>query len=440
MLKRITLSIFTLIFLFSYQKLYSAPGDTTWITAFDQEYHNWADMHYKSITLPDTNHHWEKIIMTYKIGCPAAGCDPWDRVGWLRLFQDTTNNIYYEIARIVTPYNIVGGGYPGTCTFTFDVTDFMPLLHDNVLFGNYIESWIGGNKGWLATIKFAFIEGEVYYKPFKVVNLYQLDYLLFGDTANPHENYLTPKNVLIDPKASMVKVRVITTGHGQGNSGNAAEFINLLHSVVAGSDTTSHFLWRTCSNNPCSPQGGTWQYARAGWCPGAGVNPWIVDVSNSVSPGMNASLQCMIEAYINECRPTNPNCTTGVTCPDCNYNSTGHTEPNWKMQAQVIMYRINPIGVNNGSIEIPKGFKLEQNYPNPFNPSTSISFAIEKNGHVLLNVYNAEGKFIKELMNKQMISGNYEIKFDGENLPSGVYFYKIEFDGKTDTKKMLLIK
>jgi hypothetical protein len=110
------------------------------------------------------------------------------------------------------------------------------------------------------------------------------------------------------------------------------------------------------------------------------------------------------------------------------------------MQAQVVMYKINPIGVNNGSTAIPKGFKLEQNFPNPFNPSTSINFAIEKNGHVSLNVYNAEGKFIKELMNKQMISGNYEIKFDGENLPSGVYFYKIEFDGKTDTKKMLLIK
>lgn len=419
---------------------YSTPGDTTWVTTFDQEFHNWANLHYKPAVFPDTTHHWQKILMTYKIGCPAAGCDPWDRVGWIRLYTDTVNVNYFEIARVVTPYNIVGGGYPGTCTFLFDVTDYMPLLHDNVLLGSYIESWIGGNKGWLVTAKFAFIEGEAYYKPYKVINLWQNDYIVSGDTANLPESHLLPVNLVIDSLAMQVKTKITNTGHGQGNTGNCSEFCVLVNSVVANNDTTTHILWKQCNLNPCSPQGGTWQYARAGWCPGSGVPPWDVDITTSVTPGQNANLKFLIQPYVNECRPTNPNCTTGVTCADCNYNSTGHTEPNWKVQGQIVYFKLNPIGINNQGTQLPVSFKLEQNFPNPFNPITSISFSLEKNQFVKLIVYDAKGSPVKTLVDKHMIAGIYTVEFDGQNFASGVYFYKIEVGNKSDTRKMILIK
>src|SRR6187549_594342 len=101
-MKKFTFSILLLIAF----KLtaYSTPGDTTWINAFTNDYHNWATVNYTSVTFPDTSIHFEKILMKYTIGCPAAGCDPWDRLGWVKLYSDTAAGSGYEIARIVTPY------------------------------------------------------------------------------------------------------------------------------------------------------------------------------------------------------------------------------------------------------------------------------------------------------------------------------------------------
>ncbi len=435
-------SIFFLLILLSGLciKTQAAPGDTTWITTFDHEFQNWADVHYANFVFPDTSHHVQKILMFYTIGCPSAGCDPWDRLGWIKAYTDTVNHVEYEIARVVTPFNIVGGGYPGTCTFAFDLTDYMPILHDTVRLGSYIESWIGGTRGWLVTARFAFIEGEAYYKPFKIINLWQDHHIVYGDTANPHEDHLPPMTVMIDPETAKVKARITTTGHGQGNTSNACEFVQKLHYMIVGNDTMSHFLWRTCSANPCSPQGGTWQYARAGWCPGSGVIPWDLDVTSSVNPGQNVVVNYNIEDYLNECRPTNPNCISGVTCPDCNYNNNGHTEPFWTVESQLILYKINPNGVKNISSGIPSGFTLNQNYPNPFNPSTNIGFALVKNSHVKITVYDAIGKEIEVLIDKQMQSGVYNVEFDASRLPSGVYLYKMEAKDFSETKKMILIK
>ncbi|MEO8447930.1 MAG: peptide-N-glycosidase F-related protein, partial [bacterium] len=309
--------IFLLMLTFGINKLNAAPGDTTWVTTFNQTFQNWADVHYDNYTLPDTLTHYKQILMYYTIGCPAAGCDPWDRLGWLKLYKDSTTD--YEIARVVTPYNIVGGGYPGQCVFIFDVTDYMPLLHDNVRLGSYIESWIGGTRGWLVTVKFAYIEGEMQNKPYKVINLWQNNHVLYGDPAADPELILTPQTVFIDNQSTKAKVRLTTTGHGQGNSENAAEFSYKIHQVIVGSTSTDQILYRTdCSTNPCSPQGGTWQYSRAGWCPGASVIPFEVDATNSVTPGQNVVIDYNLQPYVNFCRPNNTACVSGVTCADCN--------------------------------------------------------------------------------------------------------------------------
>lgn len=422
---------------------FATPGDTTWVNTFDQEYHNWPTIHYRRFVFPDTGTtHWQQILLKYTISCPAAGCDPWDRLAWINLYNDTTSNSpYTEICRVITPYNIVGNGYPGSCTFTIDVTDYMPLLHDTCWLGSYIETWIGGARGWNVTARFAFIEGEIYYKPFKVVNINQDHNVVYGDTANPVQNHLPSKNVYIDPQTALAKCRVITTGHGQGNTDNACEFSIKYHSFTINSDSVTHNLWRAdCTANPCSPQGGTWQYARAGWCPGADVRPWQVDITNFVIPGQTMTFGYRLEPYTNWCRPY-PGCTNGVTCSDCNYNSTGHTEPHWTIESQLILYRLNPvIGINPVINHIPSSFKLDQNYPNPFNPSTKISVTLERYSHVKLTVFDAAGKLVKVLVDKDMTSGKYDIAFDGSDIPSGVYFYKMEARDFTETRKMILIK
>ncbi len=85
-------------------------------------------------------------------------------------------------------------------------------------------------------------------------------------------------------------------------------------------------------------------------------------------------------------------------------------------------------------------FKLNNNYPNPFNPVTSIKYNIPKDANVSLKIYDALGQLITTLVNEYQKTGEYEVIFNGENYPSGVYFYKLESDDFVSTKKMALIK
>ena len=96
--------------------------------------------------------------------------------------------------------------------------------------------------------------------------------------------------------------------------------------------------------------------------------------------------------------------------------------------------------VNNISSEIPGGFKLYNNYPNPFNPSTTIKFDIPVRGNVSLSIYNNLGKEVSTLVNTDLSPGSYETFWDASAFSSGVYFYRLETTGFTQTKRMMLIK
>lgn len=101
----------------------------------------------------------------------------------------------------------------------------------------------------------------------------------------------------------------------------------------------------------------------------------------------------------------------------------------------------NPsIGINVISNEVPNDFVLEQNYPNPFNPTTNIQFEIPKASLVKLAVYDVTGKEIAVLNNSELKPGKYEAVWNANNLPSGVYFYKLTTADFTLSKKMILAK
>lgn len=85
-------------------------------------------------------------------------------------------------------------------------------------------------------------------------------------------------------------------------------------------------------------------------------------------------------------------------------------------------------------------FSLEQNYPNPFNPSTKISFSIPRQSIVKLSVYNLLGEKVAEPVNEVKSAGKYNIEFNGNNLSSGTYIYRLETEGYTSSRKMILIK
>ncbi|MEN8191409.1 MAG: T9SS type A sorting domain-containing protein [Bacteroidota bacterium] len=85
-------------------------------------------------------------------------------------------------------------------------------------------------------------------------------------------------------------------------------------------------------------------------------------------------------------------------------------------------------------------YKLSNNYPNPFNPSTTINYSIAEQGMVELKVYDVLGRVVSILVNQEQTSGNYEVKLDGNNLKSGVYFYQIRSGSFVESKKMVLLK
>jgi len=89
---------------------------------------------------------------------------------------------------------------------------------------------------------------------------------------------------------------------------------------------------------------------------------------------------------------------------------------------------------------LPKEYSLYQNYPNPFNPSTSITFAIPREGIVSLKVYNILGREIITLMNEFKHPGKYEVNFNAANLASGIYFYQLKVNDFVANKKMLYLK
>jgi hypothetical protein len=98
------------------------------------------------------------------------------------------------------------------------------------------------------------------------------------------------------------------------------------------------------------------------------------------------------------------------------------------------------IGIQNISSELPYSYSLSQNYPNPFNPTTKIKFDVSKSGYVRIIIYDITGCEIQTLVNEILQPGTYETTFDGSQLTSGVYFYKLITDRYSETKKMLLIK
>jgi photosystem II stability/assembly factor-like uncharacterized protein len=87
-----------------------------------------------------------------------------------------------------------------------------------------------------------------------------------------------------------------------------------------------------------------------------------------------------------------------------------------------------------------KDFTLYQNYPNPFNPSTTIKFDIPKETFAVIKIYNSQGKEVEKLTEGKYLQGSYNIEFNAVNYPSGIYYYKIETESFTETKKMILIK
>ncbi len=176
--------------------------------------------------------------------------------------------IPWEIGRFITPYgNNLSLGDDGF-TWVYDVTDYVSLLHDSV----HITA---GNFQELLDLEFHMIEGTPPRELLKLDKVYSGYWYL--------ENFVEdvpPDTIVLLPNAQTFKVRTRTSGHLFDNPTNCAEFCPKIQSLSVDGELIEEWeILQECSDNPLYPQGGTWIYDRAGWCPGMKVSEQDIEIT-----------------------------------------------------------------------------------------------------------------------------------------------------------------
>jgi len=305
-----------LYFLFITAIIHAAPGDTTHV-----QFHNKIDMNaygnydFKG-AFPSTGKSWNKIMMKYTMGCSSTGCSGWDyttHIQYLQLtgvldsniasidtlLQDTTWNVYpviekYELARVITPYgtymNAGSNGYTNNWRLPhwYDVTDFASILHDSAILRAFYSGW---SSGFSVTLDFYFIEGTPSRPVLALQNLWGKGGDSYGyNSASFEKNVMFEKKAYILPATKLAKVTFVPSGHGFDNSLNAAEFYDEPFDVKVNNVkiATNHIWNNQCGQNPVFPQGGTWIYNRANWCPGSKVGEFSYEVGKHLKVDTNA--------------------------------------------------------------------------------------------------------------------------------------------------------
>ena len=165
----------------------------------------------------------------------------------------------FEILSLVTPYgNGLDLGQAGK-TFTFDVTDFAPILKGE----RFLSMEMGGQNQEEMDIEFLFITGTPMRDVLSIENVWPFARGWFEPIQN--DNVFEPRQMRLNPDADAHKLRLSVTGHGQNG-----EFVSREHylNVDGGTQDFRFDVWKACGENPIYPQGGTWIFDRAGWCPG----------------------------------------------------------------------------------------------------------------------------------------------------------------------------
>ena len=282
---------------------------------------------------------YAQIVLHLSLGCPQGGCDAWDRFATLGVVTakgaTPDEDEVVEIARYITPYAV-------SASWDLDVTDLRPLLSGAITLRTFIDTWVGPGSpygaGWLVTASFEMKGGIPAKLPVAVVPVWRRSYAVYGDPAQPIAASIPPAEVALPPATSYA-LRTFVTGHGQGNAANCAEFCQRTHTLTVGSTPFPQDIWRNdCAITGAPGQQGTWQYARAGWCPGADVRPWTVDITSEAAGASSLTVGYDVAAYENTCRPDATVCQGCTLGTGCDYDGGAHTEPNYQLSTLLIAY------------------------------------------------------------------------------------------------------
>lgn len=251
---------------------------------------------------------YEKVIMQYRMRCKGArvstqkapndnGCGEWDyncetfitdssRVD--SVWTDDKGWVFwpqrYQIMSFVTPYGLgLDLGKQGKM-WEFDMTDYLPILHGRKRLS--VEG--GGQNQEELDIRFLFIKGTPVRPVVDILQIWPVT--REGDAAILNDSRFPGLMVALDPLATHYKIRSTITGHGQNG-----EFVPRSHIISVNSTDYAREVWKECAENPVYPQGGTWVFDRAGWCPGMAS-----DIAEFELPGLTPGTAIPIEYSIDE--------------------------------------------------------------------------------------------------------------------------------------------
>ena len=262
-----------IFFFISFQIIYSQE-DTIFIQAHDYVDMDWYGNYDAWANFPSNENTYRKILMHYDMRCSSSGCSGWDYTTKISLMKENGevdengNPIFIHdqtLANVITPYGtyMQGSGSNGFSPnwvqrYTYDITDFAPLLKDSVLIRAFYGGW---STGFNVTLNFEFIEGTPPRNVIDIQNLWS-----GSNSYSDIQNLLSDTLVFIPQEAKNSIMRVTISGHGQDG-----EFTPGVDYSVSlnGENLYTQEIWRDdCGEVALYPQGGTWIYDRANWCPG----------------------------------------------------------------------------------------------------------------------------------------------------------------------------
>ncbi len=249
----------------------------------------WGTLMHDSINPVSVNEFWESVYeITYDPEGVAIDSAMVEATG----FIEPTELTYYrrypmwcEIMSFVTPYGInLDLGMEGK-TWLVDVTDYLPILSGS----KRMTVERGGQWQEDMDIKFLFIVGTPSRDVLDINQLWRADSKGYTDIIA--DRAFEPRDVAIHPNGKQFKIRSTITGHGQ-----QGEFTPRYHFLnINGNEEFNWRNWTECSTNPIYPQGGTWIYDRAGWCPGQASDLYEYDITEFVTPGETANIDYGLE-------------------------------------------------------------------------------------------------------------------------------------------------
>ncbi len=230
-----------------------------------------------------------------------------------------------EIARYITPYGIGFDLGPNGFAWIYDVTDYQDYLKD-------VVDLAAHNTQELLDLSFAFIEGIPPRDVHKREPIWS-DWRSYGFTAMAEDNVLQEKKVHLSDTSQGFKIKTRMSGHGQVGNAACCEWVKNNHSIKV--DGVTRFEWdiyeeEDCGTNPLIGQGGTWPYAREGWCPGDKVKEYEFELTPFVTPGDSVAL----DYVINDVPIFDPGQGSGNY--RAAYDLISYSAPNFELDASIV--------------------------------------------------------------------------------------------------------